>query len=95
MSIPSWELMSASWLGVMILLWIAIFLAFYRLVRGPSLADRIVALDLIATLVVGVIVIHAIAASQPVYLMAAIVVGLVSFLGTVAFALFIQKGGRP
>ncbi len=95
MNFGAWDLFSASGYGVMILLWIGIFLSFYRLVRGPSLADRIVALDLIATLIVGVIVIRAIAASQPVYLMAAIIVGLVVFLGTVAFALFIQKGGRP
>jgi len=82
-------------MGVMVLLWAAIALALYRLVRGPSLADRVVALDLIAILMVGVIVVHSIRTDQDVYLRAAIVVGLVAYLGTVAFAYFIEKGGRP
>jgi multicomponent Na+:H+ antiporter subunit F len=81
--------------GVMFLLWGAMALALYRLVRGPSLADRVVALDLIAILMVGVIVVHSIRTDQDVYLRAAIVVGLVAYLGTVAFAYFIEKGGRP
>ncbi len=68
-------------------------LAFFRLVRGPSLPDRVVALDLTATLVVGMIAVDAIASHQPVILDAAIVVSLVAFVGTVAFAHFVEKGG--
>ncbi len=90
-----WDIVSASTTGVMFLLWTAIVLAMYRLIRGPSLPDRVVALDLIAILMVGVIVIHAITTDQPVFLRAAIVVGLVAYLGTIAFAYFIEKRGRP
>ncbi len=90
-----WDIVSASTTGVMFLLWTSIVLAMYRLIRGPSLPDRVVALDLIAILMVGVIVIHAITTDQPVFLRAAIVVGLVAYLGTIAFAYFIEKRGRP
>lgn len=90
-----WDIVNTSASGVMLMLWAAILLAMYRLLRGPSLADRVVALDLIAILMVGVIVIHAISSSQPVFLRAAIVVGLVAYLGTVAFAYFIEKRGEP
>ena len=70
-----------------------LLLAFIRLIRGPSLPDRVVALDLIATLSVGIIAVDAIASRQPVILDAAIVVSLIAFVGTVAFAHYVEKGG--
>jgi multicomponent Na+:H+ antiporter subunit F len=73
------------------LLSVAIVLAFVRFVRGPSLPDRVVALDLIATLGMGVIAVYAIATDQPVFLDVAIVLALISFLGTVAFAYYIER----
>jgi multicomponent Na+:H+ antiporter subunit F len=68
-------------------------MAFARLLRGPSLPDRVVALDLIMTIGVAVIAVYAVATRQAVFLDVAIVVALVSFLGTVAFARYIEKGG--
>lgn len=73
------------------LLSVAIVLAFVRLVRGPSLPDRVAALDLIATLGVGMIAVYAIATDQPVFLDVAIVLALISFLGTVAFAYYLER----
>lgn len=72
----------------------ALFLAFARLVRGPSLPDRVVALDLMGTLAVGVIAVQAIQAGQPVSLDVAIVVALIVFLGTAAFAQYLERRGR-
>jgi multicomponent Na+:H+ antiporter subunit F len=76
------------------LLILAFLLAFVRLVRGPSLPDRVVALDLMATLAVGFIAVYALATDQPLYVDVAMVLALVAFLGTVAFAHYIEKGGR-
>ncbi|MEW6299668.1 MAG: cation:proton antiporter [Thermodesulfobacteriota bacterium] len=73
------------------LLSVAIVLAFVRLVRGPSLPDRVAALDLIATLGVGMMAVYAIATDQPVFLDVAIVLALISFLGTVAFAYYLER----
>lgn len=73
----------------------AFFLAFIRLARGPSLPDRVVALDLLASLSVGWIALYAIATNQPVFLDVAIVLALISFLGTVGFAYYIAKGAVP
>jgi multicomponent Na+:H+ antiporter subunit F len=73
---------------------IGLALAFARLVRGPSLADRVVALDLIGTLAVGMIAAFDIATEQPVLLDAATVVALVAFLGTVAFARYVERRPR-
>jgi multicomponent Na+:H+ antiporter subunit F len=70
-------------------------LAMIRLLMGPTLPDRVVALDLIAALAVGVIAVYAILTEQPMLLRAAIVVALVVFVGTVAFAMFLEKRGKP
>ncbi len=75
------------------LLTIAVLLAFVRLVRGPTLPDRVVALDLIATLMIGIIAVYAVATDEPVLLDLAIVLALISFLGTVAFAHYLEKKG--
>jgi multicomponent Na+:H+ antiporter subunit F len=72
-----------------------IVLAVVRLVRGPSLPDRVVALDLIATLVVGATAAYAVGTGEAVYLDVAIVLALVAFLGTVAFAHYIEQGDAP
>jgi multicomponent Na+:H+ antiporter subunit F len=69
----------------------AILLTFVRLVRGPSLPDRVVALDLLSTLGIGVIAAYAIATDQPVFLDVASILALVSFLGTVAFAYYLEQ----
>ena len=72
---------------------VALFLAFVRLVRGPSLPDRVVALELCGTVVIGMIAVQAIMTEQGVLLDVAIGLALVSFLGTVAFARYVQRGG--
>ncbi len=74
------------------LLAVALILAFFRVLRGPSLPDRIIALDLMASLVVGILAVHSIRTGEYVYLTAGIALALISFIGTVALALFIRRG---
>ncbi len=64
-----------------------------RVLRGPSLPDRVLALDMIGLLSVSFIAVVAIASHQAVLLDAAIALALVSFLGTVAFSRFIERRG--
>lgn len=85
-----------SWLGfsatlAIVMALIGIFCAMARLVLGPSLADRVVALDAIGVLSVGVIATYDIATDQPVLLNAATAVALVAFLATVAFAHYLER----
>jgi multicomponent Na+:H+ antiporter subunit F len=87
-------LLTSALTGVLATLSLSLVLAFVRLLRGPSLADRVVALDLISTIVAGSIAALAIVWELPVLLDAAIVMALISFLGTVAFARYIEKGVR-
>lgn len=74
---------------------LATLLAMVRLLKGPSLADRVVALDLTAALAVGAIAVYAILTGQPMLLRVGVVVALVVFVGTVAFAMFLEKRGMP
>ena len=76
---------------VFVMIGVALLLAFVRLARGPSLSDRVIALDLIAVLAVGLIAMVAFEAEQAVFLDAAIVLALVAFLGTVAFARYLER----
>lgn len=69
----------------------ALLLALIRLMKGPALPDRVVALDLMSTLVTGILGTYAVIADQAVLIDVAIVVALVTFLGTVAFARYLEK----
>lgn len=80
------------WLILPVLI-ITVALAFMRLILGPSLPDRVVALDVLATLGIGIIVAYAVATDHPTLIDVAVVIALIAFLGTVAFAYYIQKGG--
>jgi multicomponent Na+:H+ antiporter subunit F len=73
---------------------VGLFGAFARLVRGPSLPDRVVALDLIAVITAGFLTIYAVETDQPLFLDAAIVLALITFLGTVALAQYVERRAR-
>lgn len=73
------------------LLVVGVVLAFIRLLRGPSLPDRVIALDILSIYGIGIIVAFAIATDQPVLVDVASVLALVSFLGTVAFASYVER----
>jgi multicomponent Na+:H+ antiporter subunit F len=79
---------------VTLMLSAALLLTFARLVRGPTLPDRVIALDLLAAIIVGFTAVYAIETEQPVFLDAAIVIALIIFLGTVAFAQYIERRAR-
>lgn len=70
---------------------ISLLMAFVRLILGPTLADRVVALDLIAFITIGFIAVYTLDRGQQSLLDIAITLGLVSFLGTIAFARLIAK----
>jgi multicomponent Na+:H+ antiporter subunit F len=74
---------------------VSMFLGLVRIVRGPTLPDRVVALDLMATLAMGFIALYAVTTDQVIFLDVAIVLALIAFLGTVAFAHFIEKREAP
>jgi len=77
-----------------LMLTVAALLTLVRVVRGPTLPDRVVAIDLIGVLIVGVIVVGAAATGEQAFLDVAIVIALISFVGTVAYARYVEREGR-
>lgn len=69
----------------------AMLLTIVRLTLGPTLADRILALDLMTTLSVGYIAIFAIKTGFELYLDIAIAIALLGFLSTIALARYLLK----
>jgi len=76
----------------LIMLSVALILALARLILGPTLPDRIIALDLTAILSVGIIAIFSISTGESSLLDAALVLALIVFLGTVVFARYLERG---
>ncbi len=75
-------------LGILV---VSIFVALIRLILGPSLPDRVVALDLISTLMIGIVAVDIVLSGQVVLLSVVMVLALVSFLGTIAFAHYLER----
>lgn len=66
-------------------------LVFIRFLIGPSLSDRVVSLDLLITIGIGIISIYSIITNQPTFLDIAMILALIAFLGTVAFSFYLEK----
>ena len=76
----------------LVTLGVALLIAVVRLVKGPTLPDRIVAMDLIGVLVVSLIVVLAASTRVTATLDAAIVIALIGFVGTLAYATYVERG---
>ena len=70
---------------------VAAVLAFVRLVRGPTLPDRVIAIDLMGVLIVCLLVVVAASTAERAFLDVAIVIALISFVGTVAYARYVER----
>ncbi|PSQ33020.1 pH regulation protein F [Halobacteriales archaeon SW_10_68_16] len=64
----------------------------YRVVRGPTTPDRVVALDTIATNVVAIAVLFALKTDRGLYVTVSLVLAIIGFLSTVAVAKYVTEG---
>jgi multicomponent K+:H+ antiporter subunit F len=71
---------------------LALAMNLWRLLRGPGPEDRILALDTMVINVIGLIVLAGIASGDGTSFEAALLLALVGFVGTVAFAKFLLRG---
>lgn len=78
------------WVILPILL-LSVVITFVRLVKGPELPDRVVSLDLMSSIGITIIAAFAIATGERALIDVAIILALISFLGTVAFAYYIER----
>lgn len=87
------QFLDYSTLGALGLLTLALLITIFRIVRGPTLPDRVLGLDLLTTLATAYIGVVAVRTGFMLYVDIAIALSLVAFLATVAFARYIQLRG--
>jgi multicomponent Na+:H+ antiporter subunit F len=73
------------------ILTISVILVMIRLIKGPQVVDRVIALDLIITIGIALITVYSIRYSEPVLLDIAMIFALIAFLGTIAFSFYLDK----
>lgn len=78
--------------GAALLTCLAFFLALYRFLKGPTVADRVVAFDVLTIIAVTAIVQIAYAEGRGIYLDVALVYALLSFLGVIVVARYLERG---
>jgi multicomponent Na+:H+ antiporter subunit F len=80
----------AIYISISILI-LAFVMSMIRLVRGPTLQDRVVALDLVGAVAAGIIIIFMLMNDRMKYLDVVLVLSLILFLGTTTIARFLNK----
>ncbi len=90
----AFDLATIAW-GLMALLSVALALAAWRMLQGPTPADRFVAFDMLTAVAVAFSALTAVATGRSGFLDVALVLSLVSFVATSAFALFLEQRKRP
>ena len=71
---------------------VAIALLLYRVVKGPSKPDRAIALDTIGVNLISAIAIVSIVLQTKAFLEAILILGILAFIGTIAFSKYIERG---
>ena len=66
-------------------------LVLYRLVSGPSIADRVTAFDVLTCVTIGVVSVYAIVSENDIFIDVVFILAFVAFLGAIAFSYYIKK----
>jgi multicomponent Na+:H+ antiporter subunit F len=90
MTLPEGTAANAAAISLLVLA-VAMLLAFVRVVLGPTLPDRVIALDLLTSCAAAFMVAYSVRSGNPVFMDVAIVIALVAFLATVGFARYVAK----
>lgn len=79
-------------LACMLLLSISIVVAVFRLIKGPSTSDRVLALDVIGYNIIGIVTILTVMMNTQAFLEIILLIGIIAFLGTIALSKFVERG---
>ncbi|NLI99219.1 hypothetical protein GX441_11255 [bacterium] len=78
-------------IGVVVILALSAFLCLFRIARGPSISDRMVGVDIMGIIFVGVTALTGVFFNLSYLLDIAIVLALISFIGTLALAKYLER----
>ncbi|TSB45476.1 Na(+)/H(+) antiporter subunit F1 [Alkalicoccobacillus porphyridii] len=76
----------------LVFLSISIVIGLYRVIKGPSMPDRVVALDTIGINLISAVAVISIALDSQAFLEVILLLGILAFIATVAFSKFIERG---
>ncbi len=71
---------------------VAIALLLYRIIKGPTLPDRAIAIDTMGVNLISAIAIVSIVLKTKAFLEAILILGVLAFIGTIAFSKYIERG---
>ncbi|SHJ97529.1 Na(+)/H(+) antiporter subunit F1 [Desulforamulus aeronauticus] len=71
---------------------VSILVGLYRVIKGPSLPDRVVALDTIGINIIAGVAIFSILLNTHAFFDIILLIGILSFIGTISFSKFIERG---
>lgn len=74
------------------ILLLAMLMMLYRVVKGPTTADRVIALDSIGIALISVIALLSILLDTTIYFEVILLLSILAFIGTVAFSKFLERG---
>lgn len=84
-------MMTFYWIALL-LVSLAFVILLYRLVKGPTVADRVVALDALGVALISIVALLSLIYETPYFLEVILLLTILSFIGTTAFAKFIERG---
>ncbi|MFD2670430.1 Na(+)/H(+) antiporter subunit F1 [Marinicrinis sediminis] len=79
-------------LASLVIIALAILGCLYRVLKGPSMSDRIIALDMIGVNLIAMVAIISIMLNTQAFLEIILLIGILAFLGTIAFSKYIERG---
>jgi len=79
---------------VMPIISLSILLVFLRLLKGPTIEDRIVAFDILTSIAIAFLSVYAVKSNETTIIDIGIILALLAFLGTVAFAYYLERRTR-
>ncbi|WP_158737499.1 Na(+)/H(+) antiporter subunit F1 [Alteribacillus sp. YIM 98480] len=71
---------------------VSILIALYRVAKGPSMPDRVIALDMIGINLISLVAVVSLILETTAFFEVMLLLGILAFIGTVAFSKFIEKG---
>lgn len=72
-------------------IFVSIALTIARLVKGPDAVDRVMAMDLLTTLLACLVVVHVLRSGEVIYLDVTLVITMISFFGTLMYGRYLQR----
>ncbi|MEZ5198327.1 MAG: monovalent cation/H+ antiporter complex subunit F [Bacteroidales bacterium] len=70
---------------------VALAITLFRLIKGPTSGDRIIALDLVGFITMGFVLVYSVLINKAIYFDIPVIISMVSFIGTIALSTYLKE----